>query len=151
MGGVIVAFAGVVLGGTVNARCVAAPGETSNGVLVMPAGPVAAAVRVYPEPALLMLKLEKVATPDTAATLAVPASVPPPGFVPIATVTVPVNPVTVLPKASWAVTRTAGVIARPAVALEGCTVNTNWVAAPAVTLKVTLVPGASPLAAAVSV
>src|SRR5436189_141455 len=80
-GGVIVAFAGVVLGGTVNARCVAAPGETSNGVLVMPAGPVAAAVRVYPEPALLMLKLEKVATPDTAATLAVPASVPPPGFV----------------------------------------------------------------------
>ena len=44
--GVIAAFAGVVLGCTVNARCVAAPGETSNGVLVMPASPVAAAVRV---------------------------------------------------------------------------------------------------------
>ncbi len=147
----IVAFAGVVLGGTVNARCVAAAGATSNGVLVAPPGPMAAAVNVYPVPTLLMLKLEKVATPDTAATLAVPASVPPPGFVPIATVTVPVNPVTVLPRASCAVTLTAGVIARPAVAFEGCTVNTSWVAAPAVTLKVSLVPGASPLAAAVSV
>src|SRR5207247_10614509 len=102
--------AGVVLGGTVNARCVAAAGATSNGVLVAPPGPMAAAVNVYPVPTLLMLKLEKVATPDTAATLAVPASVPPPGFVPLAPGTVPVNPVTVLPKASWAVTRTAGVI-----------------------------------------
>src|SRR5256885_6872360 len=98
-----------------------------------------------------MLTLERVATPEPGATLAVPASGQPPGFAPIATVTVPVNPVAVFPSASWAVTRTAGVIARPAVAFEGCTVNTNCVAAPAVTLKVTLVPGASPLAAAVSV
>src|SRR5438034_10612576 len=77
-----------------------------------------------------MLKLENVATPDTAATLAVPASVPPPGFVPIATVTVPVNPVTVFPRASCAVTLTAGVIATPAVALDGCTENTSCAAEP---------------------
>src|SRR5213594_2889435 len=94
-----------------------------------------------------MLKLENVATPDTAATLAVPASVPPPGFVPIATVTVPVNPVTVFPRASCAVTLTAGVIARPAVAFEGCTVNTSCAASPAVTLNVALVPVVSPVAA----
>ena len=42
----MIAFAGVVLGGTENARCVAAPAETSNGVLAAPAGPVAAAVKV---------------------------------------------------------------------------------------------------------
>src|SRR5437870_12262235 len=97
-----------------------------------------------------MLKFENVATPDTAATLAVPASVPPPGFVPIATVTVPVNPVAVFPSASWAVTRTAGVIATPAVAFDGCTENTSCVAAPAAMLNVALGTGASPEGAAVS-
>src|SRR5256885_14339374 len=98
-----------------------------------------------------MLKLEKVATPDTAAMLVEPASVPPPGFVPIATVTVPVNPLTVFPRASCAVTLTAGVIARPAVAFEGCTVNTSCAASPAVTLNVALGPGVGPGAAPVSV
>src|SRR6266852_3913950 len=130
IGGVIVAFAGVVLGGTVNARCVAAPGATSNGVLVAPAGPVAAAVRVYPVPTLLMLRLEKVATPETAATVALPESVPPPGFVPSATVTVPVKVGSVLPKPSSAVTCTAGVMDALAAVLLGCTVNTSCVAAP---------------------
>src|SRR5437762_13954907 len=64
--------------------------------------------------------------------VAVPASVPLPGFVPIATVTFPVNPVAVLLLASSAVTCTAGVIAAPADVLLGCTENTSCVAVPAV-------------------
>src|SRR5438045_8619835 len=67
-----------------------------------------------------MLSPEKVATPATAAWVSVPASVPLLGFVPIATVTFPVNPVAVLPLPSWAVTSTAGVIAAPAVVVLGC-------------------------------
>ncbi len=61
-----------------------------------------------------MLRLEKVATPLTAATDVVPDSVPPDGFVPIATVMNPVKLVTTFPRASCAVTCTAGVIEAPA-------------------------------------
>src|SRR5437762_10526563 len=60
-----------------------------------------------------MLRVENVATPATAATVVVPARAPPPGFVPIAAVTLPLNPVAVLPCASWTVTCTAGVIVAP--------------------------------------
>ena len=42
-------------------------------------------------PALLMDRLLKVATPPTAATVVVPLSVPPPGLVPMATVTLEVS------------------------------------------------------------
>src|SRR5207249_2444090 len=86
-------------------------------------------------PALSMLSPENVATPLTAAWVSVPASVPLLGFVPIATVMSPVNPVAVLPPASWAVTSTAGVIAAPAVVVLGCTENTSCVAVPAVMLN----------------
>src|SRR2546428_13990142 len=79
-----------------------------------------------------MLRFAKLATPATAAAVAVPASVPPLGFVPIATVTLPVNPLAVLPWASRTVTCTAGVIVAPAVVVVGCTVKTSCVAAPAV-------------------
>src|SRR5437764_12125689 len=82
-----------------------------------------------------MLSPEKVATPATAATVLVPDRVPVLGFVPIATVMFPVNPLAVLPPASWAVTSTAGVIAVAAVVVLGCTENTNWVAVPAVILN----------------
>src|SRR5437773_12454913 len=82
-----------------------------------------------------MLSPEKVATPLTAAWVSVPVSVPVLGFVPIATVIFPVNPVAVLPLPSWAVTSTAGVIAVPAVVVLGCTLNTNCVAEPAVMLN----------------
>src|SRR2546427_3555446 len=78
-----------------------------------------------------MLSPEKLATPATAATVLVPDKVPVLGFVPIATVMFPVNPVAVLPLPSWAVTSTAGVIAAPAAVLLGCTLNTNAVAGPA--------------------
>ena len=53
---------------------------------------------------MLMLRVEKVATPLTAFRLVVPDSVPPPGFAPIATVIAPVNPVTTLPDVSRAAT-----------------------------------------------
>ncbi len=86
-----------------------------------------------------------------AATLAVPESVPLLGFVPIATVTVLVNPVAVLPWASWAVTWIAGVMAAPAVAVVGWTEKTSWVAVPGVMAKAALVAPAGPLAEAVSV
>src|SRR5439155_3039597 len=58
-----------------------------------------------------MLSPGNVATPATAATVLVPDKVPVLGLVPIATVMFPVNPLAVLPLASWAVTSTAGVIA----------------------------------------
>src|SRR5207244_101433 len=94
---------------------------------------------------------ENVATPLTAATVAVPDSVPPPGFVPIATVTFPVNPVAVFPCPSWAVTWTAGVIAAPAVVLLGCPVNTSCVALPAVMLNAVDVGSVKPPLDATSV
>src|SRR5439155_19059 len=86
-----------------------------------------------------MLSVEKVATPATAATVAVPERAPPAGFVPIATVTAPLKPGTGFPPASNAVSRTAGAIAAPAVVLPGCTVKAGWAAAPGVTAKAALV------------
>src|SRR2546426_12101399 len=93
-----------------------------------------------------MLSPEKLATPATAATVLVPDKVPVLGFVPIASVMFPVNPVAVLPLPSWAVTSTAGVIAAPAVAVLGCTLNTSWVAVPAVMLNAVLVVLPAPVA-----
>src|SRR5437773_2196284 len=98
-----------------------------------------------------MLRLPKLTTPPTAAAVAVPDNVPPPGLVPIATLTFPVNGDAVLPCASWAVTCTAGVIAAPEVALHGWTVNTSTAGAPGVMLNVALVLPVSPLALAASV
>src|SRR5256886_329323 len=98
-----------------------------------------------------MLRVENVATPATAATVAVPDRVPPPGFVPIAAVTLPLNPVAVLPCASWTVTCTAGVIVAPAVVLVGCTVNTSWLAGPGGMVNGADVAPAKPVALAVSV
>src|SRR5439155_1172320 len=69
-----------------------------------------------------MLSVAKLATPLTAATVFVPAKVPPLGLVPpSATVTWPVKVGTVFPEASWAVTSTAGAMAGPAVAFPGGT------------------------------
>src|SRR5256885_934916 len=85
-----------------------------------------------------MDRVENVATPLTAATVAVPDSVPPPGLVPIATVTVALELVTVLSNASCTVTRTAGAIATPAVAFTGSTVKASFEAAATVMLKAEL-------------
>src|SRR3989449_7419428 len=143
--------AAVLVGSIVNASCVAAPGVMLNGALVAPARRVAVTVCVEPTPALLMLNPGNVATPPAAATAVVPESVPPPGFAPIASVTVAVNVVAVFPCASCAVTWTAGVIGAPAVALDGCTETTRRVAVPAAMLNGALDTVASPPAAAVSV
>src|SRR5437763_13784674 len=97
-----------------------------------------------------MVSPENVATPATAACVAVPPSVPPPGFVPIATVTFPVKPVAVLPHESSAVTRTAGVIAAPAGPSLGRTANTSGVPAPGATANAPLV-AVDPLAVATRV
>src|SRR2546422_7765054 len=72
-----------------------------------------------------MLSPEKLATPATAATVLVPDRVPVLGFVPIATVMFPVNPVAVLPFPSWAVIWTAGVIVAPATVFVGSTLKTR--------------------------
>src|SRR3954463_7675004 len=98
-----------------------------------------------------MDRLENVATPPTAATVAAPDSVPPPGLVPIATVMLAVELVTVLLNASCTVTCTAGAIATPAVALAGCTVNASLVAAAGLMLNAAEVAPASGADAAVSV
>jgi len=72
--------------------------------------------------------LLKVATPATAATVAVPVSVAPPGLASRPIVTDPPNPLATLPLPSRAVTSTAGAIGDPAVAADGCTVNSSRVA-----------------------
>ncbi len=68
-----------------------------------------------------MVKLLKVATPDTAATVDVPPKVAPPSTLPsfaIVIVTSP-NPVAVFPNASNAVTTTGGEMALPTCTLLG--------------------------------
>jgi hypothetical protein len=59
-------------------NAVAAAGVVVNPALVPPVRPVAAAARVYP-PLLVMVRLLKVATPETAATVVVPTMEPPVG------------------------------------------------------------------------
>src|SRR6266571_6632043 len=149
--GVIAAPAVVPVGCTVTTSWVAAPGVMSNAVLVAAVRAVAVAVSVYPVPALSMLRFENVATPATAATVAVPPSVPPPAFVPITTVTSPVKSVAVFPCASRAVTCTGGEIADPAVVLVGATVKASCVAGPGVTVTVVVCVIAVPLIVAETV
>jgi hypothetical protein len=97
----------------------------------------AVAVSVYPAPALLMLRLEKFATPFTGVTVVVPESVPPPGLVPIATVIVPVAVVTVLSTTSRTVTLNGGIVP-PENDAPGCALNTSLLGGPAFTSKVLL-------------
>src|SRR5206468_1597655 len=123
----IVCPACVDCGCVVNAKFVAGGAVMLKLALVVPVSPFALAVRVYPVPALLILNVENGATPLTAFTLVVPASVPPPGFAPIATVINPVKPVTSSPPPSSAVTRTAGIVC-PACVVCGCVVKATWVA-----------------------
>src|SRR5512146_1772747 len=96
------------------------------------------ATSVEPVPAALMLNVEKVATPATAATVLVPFRVPPPGFVPITTATLPPKVFTMFPKASRTETVTAGMIVVLTVVLVGCWSKETWVAAPAVIAKIAL-------------
>src|SRR5205809_233227 len=98
-----------------------------------------------------MERFEKVATPATAATVRVPESVPPPGLVPIATVTGAVEVVTVLEKASCTVTCSEGAMDSPATAFEGWTVKASLAAAAGEMLKAIEVAPVSGAEAAVRV
>src|SRR5689334_9058920 len=98
-----------------------------------------------------MERLEKLATPDDAATVVVPESVPPPALVPMATVMLAVELVTVLPNGSCTVTCTAGETFTPAVVLAGWTVKASFEAAAALMLNADEVAPVSPLEAAVCV
>src|ERR1700680_4501060 len=98
-----------------------------------------------------MLRLANVATPATAFTVSVPASVPVDGCVQIAIVTALVAVVTGFPCASSIVTVTAGVIAVAATTFVGCTAKAGFEGAPAVTLNGLLVAPVRPMALAASV
>src|SRR6185295_3925153 len=149
--GLIDAPATTFAGCTVKATFAAAAGLMVNAVELAPVSAPDAAVSVYPAPDLLMERLENVATPLTAATVVVPDSVPPPGLVPIATVMLAVEPVTVLPNVSSTATCTDGLIATPAVALVGWTTKASREAAAGLMLNPDEVAPVSPAAAAVSV
>src|SRR5262245_6123610 len=85
-----------------------------------------------------MLRSLNDATPPTAAFVAVPESVPgdgEPPFVPIATVTLPVNVVTRLPNASSPETATAGAMLDPAWVATGSDEKISWLNAAALMLK----------------
>src|SRR3954465_10626116 len=133
--GAIATPAVAVAGWTVKASFEADAGLTLNPAEVAPVSDADAAASVYPVPTLSMDRLEKVATPPVADTVVVPVSVPPPGLVPMATVMLAVELVTVLLKTSCTVTCTAGEMLAPAVALDGWTVKASLDAAPAVMLK----------------
>src|SRR5438477_9602785 len=98
-----------------------------------------------------MERLENVATPADADTVVVPDSVPPPGLVPIATVMLAAELVTVLLNASCTVTCTAGAMETPAVAFVGWTVKASRFAAAGLMLKAEDVAPVSGADAAVSV
>src|SRR2546428_188897 len=98
-----------------------------------------------------MLKPANVATPPAAATVVVPDSAPPPGFVPSATVTFAANWVAGFPCASRAVTCTEGVIGAAAVVVAGSTGKPSWLAVPGVALNAVLLAVVGPVAAAVRV
>src|SRR5215510_2228223 len=151
--GVIVVPATVDTGCTVKTSFAAAPTSTENALLVAPLTPPAAVdtARVYPLPALSMLRVEKLATPAAAVTVVVPDRVPLDGFAWIATATSCVKPVAVLPSASRAVTWTAGVMAAPAAVFVGWTVMTSCVAEPGLIVNELLVAPVSPVAVAVRV
>src|SRR5207247_804169 len=97
-----------------------------------------------------MLSPENVATPLTAAWVKVGSASCRVGVVLIAAVMLPVNPLAVLPLASWAVTWSAAVIAAPATVLVGWTLKTSAVAVPAVMLNAVLVVLPAPVAVRVS-
>ena len=94
-----------------------------------------------------MLRSLKLATPDTAFLAVVPDRVPPPGFVPMATVMEAVELVTVLPSLSRTVTVGGPGIGVPGAAFPGWVVKARAAAAPGFTVTGALSPAvrASPL------
>src|SRR3989442_7346588 len=102
-------------------------------------------------PVRLTLSVAKLATPFTAAIVVLPASTPPEGLEPSATVTLPVKLVTVFPSSSRTTTWTAGASAVPATALLGWIVKTSRWAVAEVMVKAALVAATRSGLAAVAV
>ena len=120
--------------------------------LVAPVSDPSVAARVNPVPALVGTRFENVAMPPTAPTVVVdvPLSTPP---MLIAMETLDVSDVSRLPNWSCTRTLTAGVIACPAMVLDGCWEKTSLLATPAFTVNALLVPVfvLAPMPVAVSV
>src|SRR3954453_14762621 len=130
----------------------ATPTAMSNGALVAVVRPPLVAVSVYPVPPLSILQPAKASTPATAFFgFVVHVSVPPPGFVPIASVIDAVLPVTVFPPASCTMTTGCCDQADPPAPPPGCVVNASFAAAPDVMLNVLLVAPVSAPSVAVNV
>ena len=138
----------LVLGWVVKTNLVATPATTLKALLIEEVRPELEAVKVYPEPAKLILSPLKVTTPLTAFSVLVPESTAPLVPVPevITRLTETVDDVTVLPYVSWIVTMGWVPNAVPAVLLVlGGVVKANLDAAPAVTLKALVVAEVRPV------
>src|SRR5260221_559665 len=98
-----------------------------------------------------MERFEKLATPATAATVGVPERGPPPGLVPMATVMLAVELVTVLPFFLMMGRRPAGALVPSATVLVAWTVKASLEAAAGLMLKPPLVAPVSGAEAAVRV
>src|SRR5438874_1525319 len=98
-----------------------------------------------------MDRLVKVATPLVAEVPMVPPRVPLLGLVPMAMLIEALLLVTVLPKMSWTVIVTAGLMATDETVLLGCWLKASLLAAAGVMLKLALVAPVSPVLEAVSV
>src|SRR5260370_41742794 len=85
-----------------------------------------------------MDRLLNVATPLTALEVVLPLRVPPLGLVAIARLIDAVLLVTVLPRLSWTVTVTAGLMATVDTVSVGCWLKTSLFAAPGVMLELVL-------------
>ena len=97
-------------------------------ILVAGRRPVEVALSEYPVPRALNERSENAATPLMLTMGVVPDSVPDPGLVPMARAIGADEVVTTMPAASSTLTTTEGTTDSPSAVLEGCVVNTNFVA-----------------------
>jgi hypothetical protein len=112
-------------GCALNTSLVAGPAFTSKMLLTIEDRPVAVARSAYPEAALVIERLENVATPFTAETVVTPSRVAPlPGLFAIERKTLFVALSTVFPARSCTATLNVGIVPT-AVVLTGCAVNAS--------------------------
>ncbi len=100
-----------------------------NAGLVTGERPGVVAIRVYPEPRVLMFKAEKVATPLTVTADTIPLRIPPTGLIPIARLIGTFEAGTIFPLPSSILTATAGLIQVPGPESAGGMVNTKRLSA----------------------
>lgn len=141
------------LGWVATVRPAGGAGLIANVVLVAAGSPAVVATSLKPVPALLTEQPAKVATPATAATVVPPVQARTAPAVPvpdrIASVTVAVLAVTVLPTESSTVTTGCVSKGTPAAPPAGCVVKAIAAGGPGTTLNGALVPPVRPVAVAV--